>query len=76
MHGANLGVRADAYLAAGGMPELTVSEDVALVGALRGAARAVVSTGRIPVVTGARRDSRVTGGFAHHLERIAGRTAV
>ena len=76
VHGANLGVRADAYLDVGGMPELAVSEDVALVAALRHADCGVVSTGRIPVVTSARRESRVTGGFAHHLERIAGRTAV
>lgn len=72
VHGANLGVRARAYVAAGGFPHLTEHEDVALVRALsaRGAA---VATGPT-VLTSGRRTGRTPGGFAAFLRALpAGR---
>jgi hypothetical protein len=71
VHGANLGVTAAAYTAVGGIPALTVGEDQALVDALRAHGYRVVATGRIPVTTSARPDSRTTGGFADHLRGLA-----
>lgn len=73
VHGANLGLSAAAYLDAGGLPPLALAEDAALMGALRARARQVVSTGRIPVVTSARRESRTAGGFADHLRGLRAR---
>lgn len=71
VHGANVGTRADAYLAVGGFPSLDRDEDVALVAAL--AHRRVVRTGTIPVITSARprSRSRAAGGFADHLAGLA-----
>jgi hypothetical protein len=71
VHGANLGVSAAAYLAVGGMAALAVGEDQALVDALVRAGRRVVATGRIPVTTSARRESRTVGGFADHLRDLS-----
>lgn len=71
VHGANLGLSAGAYLDAGGVPPLALSEDQALVDALRARARRLVATGRIPVTTSGRRESRTVGGFADHLRSLA-----
>ena len=71
VHGANLGMSAAAYLDAGGVPPLALAEDQALVDALRGRARRLVATGRIPVTTSGRRESRTVGGFADHLRELA-----
>ena len=70
VHGANLGMSAAAYLDAGGVPPLALAEDQALVDALRLRARRLVATGRIPVTTSGRRDSRTVGGFADHLREL------
>ncbi len=70
VHGANLGMSAAAYLDAGGIPPLALAEDQALVDALRGHARRLVATGRIPVTTSGRRESRTHGGFADHLRAL------
>ena len=67
VHGANLGMVAEAYVAAGGVPPLALAEDHALVAALRARGSRLVATGRIPVVTSGRRESRTVGGFADHL---------
>ncbi len=72
VHGANLGVRGDAYLAVGGFPPLAVSEDAALVGALALAGRTVLRTPSCPVVTSARRHPRAPGGFGTDLDQLAG----
>lgn len=69
VHGANVGLRADAYLEVGGFANLQRDEDVALVAAL--AHRPVVRTGAIPVLTSARRRGRAGGGFADHLADLA-----
>lgn len=69
-HGANLGLTAAAYQGAGGMPALPLAEDQALVDALHASGRRLVATGRIPVLTSARRESRTAGGFADHLRAL------
>ncbi|MEU3501939.1 glycosyltransferase [Streptomyces hundungensis] len=71
VHGANLGVTADAYVSVGGFPPLGVGEDHALVTALREAGRRVLATDACPVLTSARLKGRASGGFADHLTRLA-----
>ncbi len=70
IHGANLGVSATAYAAAGGFPGLDTGEDVAFVEALR-ASGANIAWSRSPrVVTSVRPNFRAPGGFGATLERI------
>lgn len=71
VHGANLGVRATAYLEVGGFAPLPVHEDVALVEAVRAGGRPWVATDRGRVRTSARATSRVEGGFAAFLADLA-----
>jgi hypothetical protein len=71
VHGANVGLRAEAYRQVGGFAALASDEDVALAAAL--AHRRVVRTGGIPVVTSARRDARAPAGFARHLAGMSAR---
>ena len=71
VHGANLGVRADAYRRVGGMPSLSRAEDVELVAALRAAGERAFPAGDLPVVTSGRRTGRAAGGFAAHLQELA-----
>ena len=72
VHGANLGVRADAYLAVGGFPAEPVHEDVLLVEAVRAAGHPCVATDTTRVRTSARRTGRVVaGGFAGYLRNLA-----
>lgn len=72
VHGANLGIRADAYLAAGGFPGVSADEDVRLVAAVRAAGRPWVATDTTRVTTSARSTARVRhGGFAGYLRRLA-----
>jgi glycosyltransferase involved in cell wall biosynthesis len=67
VHGANLGVSAHAYRCAGGFAPLACGEDVALVEML-GATGAVIAWSAAPrVVTSARLDARVRGGFGDTL---------
>jgi glycosyltransferase involved in cell wall biosynthesis len=74
VHGANLGVRASAYLAAGGFPSVPTAEDHALVTAL--AARGpVLRTRALPVITSARRQARAPHGFSHYLAELDAATA-
>lgn len=67
VHGANLGVRANAYLAVGGFAPLPVHEDVRLVEGLRAGGARVVSSGRLHAVTSGRLDGRAPGGFSDYL---------
>lgn len=67
LHGANLGVRADSYLAAGGFEEVDTDEDVLLVRALRERGARECSTALIPVLTSGRLTGRVPGGFGGYL---------
>lgn len=67
VHGANLGVSAAAYRAAGGFQHLACSEDVALVRALEETGARIAWSARPRVVTSARKDARARGGFADAL---------
>ncbi len=81
--GANLGVRADAYLLAGGFPPLRVGEDVALAAAVEALEPAIRSAlGVHPdapvavplphsvVITSGRLDGRTPSGFAGYLRTL------
>ncbi|MBU1360404.1 MAG: glycosyltransferase [Gammaproteobacteria bacterium] len=67
IHGANLGVAADAYRRVGGFSALACSEDVALVEALRAGGARIAWSARPRVVTSARKNARASGGFADAL---------
>lgn len=68
VHGANLGVRADAYVSAGGFAALATGEDHALWRALH--ARPRVSSRRLAVTTSARRVARAPEGFSGFLAAL------
>jgi len=67
VHGANLSVRADAYLDAGGWPHLALAEDHCLWQRLRGRGWRICSPVSSVVVTSARLKGRAPGGFADTL---------
>jgi glycosyltransferase involved in cell wall biosynthesis len=67
VHGANLGVRADAYLAVGGWGALALAEDHCLWNRLKTAGWQLRSTIRSRVTTSARLHGRAAGGFADTL---------
>lgn len=72
VHGANLGVRADAYEAVGGFDPVPEHEDVRLVERARALGLRVDATTDLPVVTSGRFDGRTPGGYADHLRRTYG----
>lgn len=67
IHGANLGMSAQAYLQAGGFKQLDCSEDVDLVMALEALGARIAWSARPRVLTSARRHGRAIGGFADAL---------
>jgi glycosyltransferase involved in cell wall biosynthesis len=71
VHGANFGIRGDAYLALGGWQPLATGEDADLA---RRAARMghlrISRTASIPVVTSVRRDGRAPRGFSSYLRAL------
>lgn len=67
VHGANLGLTAAAYLAAGGFRDLPLQEDVELVRLVGASGGVTASTARAPVTTSARPVGRLEGGFATYL---------
>lgn len=71
IHGASMGVSAEAYLRSGGFPPLRSSEDVALIRLLSDAGAAIRWTNRVRVRTSARRVARAPDGFAAHLLALA-----
>jgi Glycosyl transferase family 2 len=71
VHGANLGIRASAYLAAGGFKPLPTAEDHALMAAATEAGCRVLQASDIPVETSARRQARVPLRFGHLLRSLA-----
>ncbi|HEX3723217.1 MAG TPA: hypothetical protein VHV31_10520, partial [Nitrolancea sp.] len=71
VHGANLGIRADTYLAIGGFAPLYVGEDVALAQRAVEAGATIARTATIPVMTSARLRGRVVGGFATYLNTVS-----
>jgi glycosyltransferase involved in cell wall biosynthesis len=70
IHGANLGVSAEAYQRAGGFAPLRSSEDVALVHALEAAGARIAWSAAPRVATSARRDARAPEGFGAALLRV------
>ena len=67
VYGANLAVRADAYLDVGGFPHAVHGEDRALLDALVAAGHPVLRTRSIAVTTSGRLRGRAAGGLAEHL---------
>lgn len=72
VYGANLGVRASAYRAAGGFPRHEYDEDRTLVARLRAAGAAIHATDSNRVVTSGRTAARAPRGFAAYLRTLAG----
>lgn len=70
VHGANLGFRADAYVAAGGFTALTTHEDVALIAALTAVGRRIAWADDVPVMTSGRRLGRAPGGLSRFLSAL------
>lgn len=70
VHGANFGVRASAYLAAGGFSSLPTAEDHALLRALNAIGSAVMRATDITVETSGRRHGRAPAGFSHLLAAL------
>lgn len=71
VYGANLGVRASAYLAAGGFPGIDFDEDRALVNRLRRSGAGIVATDTTRVLTSGRTAGRAPRGFAAYLLALA-----
>lgn len=67
VHGANMGVRADAYLAAGGWSKIPSAEDHDLWNRLHLEGHMRVSDAALKVVTSGRRIGRAPSGFAETL---------
>ena len=76
IHGANLGVSAEAYQRAGGFQPLRSSEDVALVNALLSSGASIAWSATPRVVTSARRDFRAPDGFGATLLRVDAEAAL
>ncbi len=70
VHGANLGVRADWYLAVGGLPAAAFDEDIALAEAVVAAGASVERTGAAPVRTSARLVGRAPHGLSSYLRGL------
>jgi glycosyltransferase involved in cell wall biosynthesis len=70
VHGANLGIRGDVYLACGGFPPVPAHEDVALAAAVRAAGYPVMSSAGHAVRTSGRLTGRAPDGFAAHLSAL------
>jgi hypothetical protein len=67
VHGANMGIRADAYLAAGGFPSVQKSEDRLLWNEVVRLNHRVISPVGLTVATSGRLKGRVVGGFADSM---------
>jgi glycosyltransferase involved in cell wall biosynthesis len=70
IHGANLGLSAEAYLNAGGFQHLVAHEDVQLVADLERIGARIIWTATNPVITSARRDYKCHGGFGEYLASL------
>lgn len=74
-HGANLGIRASTYLAAGGFPCVARNEDVRLVETCRASGAHVRASDRAEVMTSGRSEGRAPGGYADFVRETALRFA-
>lgn len=72
IHGANLGISAEAYCQVGGFKALAAHEDVELVGRIRRFGYRVVATDQLHAVTSGRLEGRLKSGFADYLSALAG----
>lgn len=70
VHGANLGVRASAYLAIGGFDAVAEHEDVRLVSALEDVGARVSPSEGMPVRTSGRSVGRTPSGYAGYLRAL------
>jgi glycosyltransferase involved in cell wall biosynthesis len=70
VHGANLSVRADVYLALGGFADLEAHEDVAFAELALAHGAAIVATGGASVITSSRLVGRAPRGFADYLRDL------
>ncbi|QVW26195.1 glycosyltransferase [Pseudomonas hormoni] len=70
IHGANLGISAEAYRLAGGFEPLASDEDVQLVRQLERCGATIAWSQRPQVLTSARLDSRARGGFGDYLRDL------
>lgn len=70
IHGANLGISAEAYQRAGGFEHLACDEDVQLVRQLERCGANIAWSHRPQVLTSARLDSRARGGFGDYLRAL------
>lgn len=70
VHGANLGVRASTYAEAGGIPDLSAHEDVALVRAARAIGARERASDVHEVETSGRLAGRTPAGYAAFLARV------
>lgn len=71
VHGANLGIRADVYLAAGGFAPVPLHEDVELVARARRLGAAVCASDAAEVLTSGRHIGRTPGGYAEFVRVLA-----
>jgi glycosyltransferase involved in cell wall biosynthesis len=71
VHGANLGVRADAYIDVGGWSDLALAEDHCLWRQIRDRGWPTIAAVSSVVFTSARLHGRAVGGFADNLRRRA-----
>lgn len=71
IHGANLGVCANAYQRVGGFSPLVAHEDVTLVRALESVGARITWTARNSVSTSARKLGRAPDGFSEYLNNLA-----
>jgi glycosyltransferase involved in cell wall biosynthesis len=69
VHGANLGVRAQAYQRAGGFEDDVEHEDTRLIERLRSTGARIIASDDAEVVTSGRRLGRTPGGYAGFLRR-------
>ena len=67
VHGANLGIRASAYLEVGGFRPLVEHEDVDLVERLRASGKIITPANSSEVLTSGRSFGRTPGGYARYL---------
>ncbi|MCT9871924.1 glycosyltransferase [Paenarthrobacter aurescens] len=70
IYGANLGIRASAYVAAGGFPKLRSHEDRVLIERLHRHGFVVTATDTTRVVTSGRMQARAPEGFAAYLRAL------
>jgi glycosyltransferase involved in cell wall biosynthesis len=70
VHGANMGVSAQAYVAAGGFIGLQTGEDVALVEALKTCGARVEWSSAPRVITSVRKNFKAPGGFGAYLQEV------